>query len=393
MAVILVLALAAALNGADVRFHHLHYRVGDPAAAMTAAAARLGGVSTVVSGLGVGVRTGDTYLLFDRFNDDDPSGAEAVIDHVAFAAGDFEKAVNRLAQVHTVVARREDAVMFAAGGLRLEIVRESEAADLFWCPMHPDARRSAAGTCPICAMALVPIPPQRIGEYKLDVVAQRARRTGLTGLHLTVRDPQTNAKVTDFVTIHEKTLHLFIVSRDLSYFAHVHPDPLRDGTFLLRHALPPGEYMLLADFLPNGGSSQMVPRALISPGPRRSSAPPRVATTGGDLTATVGGVRFSLEPKQVEPGREACLTITMSDEQTGAPVTDLQPFLGAPAHMLVVRADLSDAIHGHPEEIGTGGPTVTFHPLIPADGVYKVWIQIQRGGKVITAPFLVSAGR
>jgi len=393
MEVILVLALAAALNGADVRFHHLHYRVRDPAAAMTAAAARLGGIRTIVPGLGVGVRTGDTYSLFDRLNEDDPSGSEAVLDHVAFAAGDFDKAVARLAQVHTVVARRDDAVMFAAGGLRLELVRETEGADLFWCPMHPDVRGPAAGKCPICAMELVPIPPPRIGEYKLDIVVQRGRPAGLSGLRLTVRDPQTNAKVTDFATIHEKTFHLFIVSRDLSYFAHVHPDPQRDGTFLLRHEVPAGEYMLLADFLPNGGSSQMVQRALISPGPRRTPAPPRVETTKSDLTATVGGVRFSLEPTGVQPGREVCLTITLTDETTGAPVSDLQPFLGAPAHMLIVRADLSDAIHGHPEEIGTAGPTVTFHPLIPADGIYKIWIQVQRGGKVITAPFLMTAGR
>jgi hypothetical protein len=389
----LLLALAAALNGADVRFHHLHYRVEDPAAAMTEAAGRLGGVRTIVQGLGVGVRTGDTYLLFDRLTGDDTSAAGPVVDHAAFAAGDFESAVKRLSRVHSVISRKDDAVLFDAGGFRIEIVRETDAPDLFWCPMHPDVRAPVAGKCPVCAMDLVPIPPPRIGEYKLDVVAQRGRRTGLSGLRLTVRDPQTNARVTDFATIHEKTFHLFIVSRDLAYFAHVHPEPQRDGTFLLRHELPSGEYMLLADFLPNGGSSQMVQRALISPGPRRPLVAPPSDTTDADLTATIGGIRFSLEPEQVEPGREACLTITLTDEKSGAAVTDLQGFLGAPAHMLVVRADLGDAIHGHPEETGTGGPTITFHPLIPAEGVYKIWVQVQRGGKVVTAPFLVRAGR
>lgn len=121
---------------------------------------------------------------------------------MAFAAGDFDTAVAKLALFHRVVTKKEDAVMFGAGGLRVEIVRDTALEDLFWCPMRP---------------------------------------SGLSALRLTVRDPQTNARVTDFATIHEKTLHLFIVSRDLAYFAHVHPEPQEDGTFLLRHEISAGE--------------------------------------------------------------------------------------------------------------------------------------------------------
>ena len=83
------------------------------------------------------------------------------------------------------------------------------------------------------------------------------------------------------------------------------------------------------------------------------------------------------------------MTFSFTDALTGRPVTDLEPYLGAPAHMLVVRADLADAIHAHPEEVATGGPTVSFHPLLPAEGAYKVWIQVQRRGRVITVPFVL----
>jgi hypothetical protein len=389
----LLLALLAMLQGVPVRYHHVHYRTADPAAAMADASARLNGVRTIVSGLGVGVKTADTYLLFDRLRDDEAGEAGLLFDHLAFASADFEGAVGKLAAMHRVLQRKDDSVLFDAGGVRIEIVRETETADLFWCPMHPDVRAASVGKCPICAMDLVPIPPLRIGEYKLDVALQRARRSGLSAIRLTVRDPETNERVTGFATIHEKTFHLFIVSRDLSYFAHVHPEPQPDGSFLLRHEVPPGEYMLLADFLPNGGSSQMVQKALISPGGTRTAGRAPSKSEASDLTATIDGIRFSLEPEDVEAGREACLTLTLTDAKTGASITTLEPLLGAPAHMLIVRADLTDAIHAHPEEIGTSGPVVTFHPLIPANGVYKIWVQIQRGGKVITAPFLVTAGR
>jgi hypothetical protein len=61
--------------------------------------------------------------------------------------------------------------------------------------------------------------------------------------------------------------------------------------------------------------------------------------------------------------------------------------------MLIVRGDLSDAVHAHPEEAVTGGPTVSFHPLLPAEGDYKLWIQVQRRGKVITVPFVLRTER
>lgn len=389
MELILLLALAVALQGAaPVRFHHAHYLVADPSAAMNEAAARLNGTRTIVSGLGVGVRTGTTYVLFDRREDEAADAPR--LDHIAFAATDFEGAVATMATLHKVLKRSPESALFDAGGLRLEIVRDTEAGDVFWCPMHPDVRSAAAGKCPLCAMDLVPIPPPRIGEYRLDIVLHRAPRRGLAGMQFTVREPDTNRKVTDFAILHEKTFHLFIVSRDLAYFAHVHPEPRPDGTFLLKHPLPPGEYMVLADFLPSGGSSQMVQRAIISPGPR-----PVARSTRLELrpVAVVEGVRFELEAEGVKAGGEACLTFTLTDAKTGASITDLEPFLGAPAHMLIVRADLTDAIHGHPEETSTSGPTVTFHPLMPADGLYKVWIQVQRGGKVITAPFVLQAGK
>jgi hypothetical protein len=57
--------------------------------------------------------------------------------------------------------------------------------------------------------------------------------------------------------------------------------------------------------------------------------------------------------------------------------------------MLLVKSDLTDAVHGHPEGQGQALPTVTFEPLIPAPGTYKLWVQFQRNGRVITAPFVL----
>ena len=58
--------------------------------------------------------------------------------------------------------------------------------------------------------------------------------------------------------------------------------------------------------------------------------------------------------------------------------------------MLLVNADLTEADHVHPEEPATRGPVVTFQPLMPAAGTYKLWFQFQRHGTVTTVPFVIA---
>jgi hypothetical protein len=264
----------------------------------------------------------------------------------------------------------------------------------FWCSMHPGERSPVPAACPICHMPMVAIPPFRVGEYPIDValVPQRGSR-GVAALRLVVRDPATRAVVTAFDTVHERTFHLFILGRDLEFFLHVHPEMRADGTFELTQALPPGEYVLVADFLPTGGVPQTVSRAILTPGfdppPVRGS--PARPLTAGPADVIVGGIRARLDAPAVAAGKDAHLQFTFSHAASGAPVTDLEPYLGSPAHLLMVNPDVTDAVHGHPEGEATSGPTVAFDVLVPAAGPFKLWVQIQRRGRVLTFPFTVVA--
>ncbi len=410
-----------------VRFHHVHFRVGDPAVAMNEAATKLGGTRVIVPGLGVGVRTDAEFVLFDRLDESDPpdllqqdvaraygsavgwlqsrgiSAAPASwastrivqahagrYHHLGFVTGDYEDTIARIG-VAPVKRTSESALFDAGGGVLVEIVRENDLPDAFWCPMHPDVRSGTAGKCPLCRMDLVPLPPPKLGEYRMDVTLEQ-NTGGMTGMRLAIREPDSNLLVRAFRTVHEKTLHLFIVSRDLEYFAHVHPEQLKDGSFRLDHPLASGEYMLIADFLPEDGPTQMIQRAIIvSKTGARGSGP---GARGSGLGARDSeDLRVSMKAENLVAGKDGRLTFTVTDAKTGTPVTDLEPYLGAPAHMLIVRRDLSDAVHEHPEEHSTGGPTVSFHPVMPAAGDYKLWIQLQRQGRVFTFPFEVRAGQ
>ena len=267
----------------------------------------------------------------------------------------------------------------------------AEAGAQFWCPMHPDERADVRGTCRICGMTLGPMPAAAFATYPVDL---RVTPT-LTGarLRLAVPQPATRAPrqgpghalVRRFSIVHERPMHLFIVGEGLDYFVHEHPVPQPDGVFMLDVRLPrPGPYMAIAEFLPEGGTPQIF-QQMFTTGEAfgRPAAPPI------DVVAkVVDGVRVSLDASTVKAGDTKTLAFRIEDAVSGAPVTDLEPYLGASAHLLIVPVDLTEALHGHPTDEGHG-PGLAFAPLVPRPGRYKAWIQFARAGRVSTTAFVI----
>ncbi|MGH9386464.1 MAG: heavy metal-binding domain-containing protein, partial [Vicinamibacterales bacterium] len=127
---------------------------------------------------------------------------------------------------------------------------------LYYCPMHPDVTAASPGRCARCGMALVAGDPFDLREYLLDVAstptAPRVRQN--VRLAFTVRHPSTRKVIDQFALVHEKPYHLFVISQDLEFYDHVHPEPQADGSYVINIVLPkPGYYRLFSDFLPVGG--------------------------------------------------------------------------------------------------------------------------------------------
>jgi hypothetical protein len=418
----------------SVRFHHFHFRVADPARSMNQAATSLNGTRVLLRGLGVGTRVGTEYVLFDRLDTSQATprmirsvgeaygaarawladhGVEVestatsarpaltelfdgeVLDHVAFTTADTSSVISSLLANGAKPSRQtDDSRLFPTDTVGVEIVRDIDAPDAFWCPMHPDIRSSVAGRCPLCRMELVPIPPPRVGEYRMEIaVTPGAGGRGASKLRLTIRDPATDRPVSSFATIHERLLHVFVIDRQLEYFRHIHPEQVSDGTFELRENIPPGQFMVIADFLPLSGRPQMLQHAIVTPGYRGTlfAGPPNL-TPEVPSEKVDRGVRVRLDAMTLRAGKEATLRFTLTDAITNEPISDLEPFLGAPGHLLLVSADLTESNHVHPEEPATHGPTITFQPILPAAGSYKVWLQFQHRGVVSTVSFVLSVG-
>lgn len=261
--------------------------------------------------------------------------------------------------------------------------------------MHPNVRSSdAAAKCNECGMALVAIPDRTAATYWLDVTTEPAavpvRRP--VRVQLTVRDRATNEAVTTFDEMHERLMHLFVVSADLQYFDHVHPAALKDGAFEIPLTLPrAGAYRLVADLLPTGGAPQTLQHTLLTSGHMAGAAKRYMEPQAETLEAIDGDVRARLTPAGARMGDDAHLVVELTDRRSGAPVTDVEPYLGAWGHMFLAAHDLADVVHSHPliEETTAGGPKITFQTLFARSGWYRVWTQVQRRGGLLTFGFTV----
>jgi hypothetical protein len=268
----------------------------------------------------------------------------------------------------------------------------------YWCPMHPDVRSTAPGVCPRCGMTLVPMPPPSFDRYPVDfTLTPEAIVAGQPAtLQIVVHGPHGDDAVTDFELVHEKSLHLFVVGQDLDYFAHIHPSlDAKTGAFTIALTLPAaGVYHLFADFLPTGGSPQVAHHVVVTAGFAGDLRPPAHLTPLPPV-AVQDGMKIRLDTPQLVPGRRALVTCRITDAATGKPIGDLQPYLGARGHLLVLSDDLTQYVHSHPaaDDPERLPSDVVFDVMFPQPGAYKLWAQFQRHDRVTTVAFTVDVKR
>jgi hypothetical protein len=283
----------------------------------------------------------------------------------------------------------------------------AQAPAAFMCPMHPDVITTAPGKCPRCSMDLVPGNPLALPDFELKVeTTPRVLKPGQPiKFRFSVHHPITGEQAKDFAVMHDKLFHLFVISRDLNEFAHIHPEKHADGSFTIEHTLPkPGHYTLFADFLPMGGGTQITGYPIATVGTDIDlTASTATLTPDPVLTKTADGVKVEIlnERATILGGEEVDLIFRFTDANTDAPITDLEKYLGAFGHLVLLNEDMTEYVHAHPREESQpdpsapvkGGPEVLFDALLPRPGRYRAWLQFQRNGKLSTVAFTFAAPR
>jgi hypothetical protein len=191
------------------------------------------------------------------------------------------------------------------------------------------------------------------------------------------------APVSDFEIVHEKKLHLIIIRQGLDKFTHTHPEPGPDGTMVTSMTFPDGgTYYFYADFTPRDGKGVTLMAELPVEG-AASAAPPLEPYVPGlvqtdEMLANVG----------IEAGQGMHRVSFALMDLAEAPVTDLEPYLGAMGHFVVVSADGRQYVHSHPTD-GAEANTVVFDVHFPGPGMYKGWGEFNRGGAVQVVPVVM----
>lgn len=121
------------------------------------------------------------------------------------------------------------------------------------------------------------------------------------------------------------------------------------------------------------------------------------ATTNktASMTSTVDGYTFTLALDS-EPKAGAAVMGNITVTKDGKPFTQLEPVMGAFAHVVGFTEDYNSVLHIHPmgkeptSDTERGGPKLEFHIEPKTAGFVKLFAQVRIDGKDIFAPFGVT---
>jgi len=191
--------------------------------------------------------------------------------------------------------------------------------------------------------------------------------------------------VKDFETVHEQKIHLIIVRDRLDQFAHIHPQIDPDGNMTAVFTFPTGgKYRLYADHKRSGKSHATAIGELNVSG----DTPPAPELTPSEPGRITGdGLNADVSVENAKMSGTATIVFRLTDS-SDSPVADLQPFMGAMGHLVVISADGKQYVHAHPSEDKSTDGTVEFETHFVMPGTYKAWGQFQRGDKVHVVAFV-----
>lgn len=226
------------------------------------------------------------------------------------------------------------------------------------------------------------------GRVDLWADAEQFEANRPVRLTLAFRDARGRA-VRFLEQVHEKPVHLIVISKDMVEFDHIHPEPVPGDALSVTHTFArAGDYLVYADYTAPG-EPPAIARFSVHVG--GAAGQPVPLHRDPDVKVTFAA------PPQIEADRDLDVAFTLS-------VTDLEPWLGAWGHIMIVSEDGMQFIHAHPLEgaaaadplaphthtapaLGPSPATIRTRIGFRQPGHYRLWFQFRRNGEISTLPF------
>lgn len=235
-------------------------------------------------------------------------------------------------------------------------------------------------------------------DYAIEVVTSPVQfGAGETvQLRIVIKDKQTQQPWGQYSVVNEKLLHLIAISEDMQQYEHLHPEYVGNGEFSVEYT-PPIEstYYLYAEFAPNA-TTEALARSVIA-----TKAAPAVGTVA-KLTEQArvqqsGQYIVDLDADQkLYANKTYKLSFQVRDSVSGTAVTSFEPYLGVMGHLAIVHEDKETYLHVHPtsafsrsDSDSATGRSIDFSAQFPKPGMYRMYLQFQREGRLQTAAYTV----
>ncbi|MCX6782803.1 MAG: hypothetical protein NTZ20_02280 [Candidatus Levybacteria bacterium] len=187
-------------------------------------------------------------------------------------------------------------------------------------------------------------------------------------------------------------MHFIAVRKDLQYFQHLHPD-YQDATgeFSVNVTFPTdGTYSLFPDFTPGINNPEKAPVTVYHDLNIGDLSKYKAQTVEVDSEAkkTFGEYQITYTfPSNVTKGED--INFSLNIARNGQSMTNLEPYLGALGHSVILKENTLDFIHTHAEELSSKGPYIKFATTFPESGNYKIFTQFQHQRKVVTTYYVI----
>lgn len=226
---------------------------------------------------------------------------------------------------------------------------------------------------------ILPIESRTAGKSVPTVI----RLSGLDGKPVTLEQLE---------LAHTEKIHLLVIDQSMTDYQHLHP-VAGDKPGEFRFDFAPkvgGPYHIWADIVPKATGKQEYSKTTL-----KVEGPPGTPTNSVNTRAEVDGYRFDLTTENNAPlqtGKATMVKVKVTGPDS-RDFSNLEPVMGAFAHMVAFPADLESVTHVHPmgaepkTAAERGGPELSFHVEPDKAGYQKFFLQVQIGGKDKFAAF------
>jgi hypothetical protein len=263
----------------------------------------------------------------------------------------------------------------------------TEHSSEYACPMHPEVTGHRGDKCPKCGMSLELINTTEGNiSMKLATNPNRIEAGNKVELSFTPKDKSESSVIVELQETHEKLIHVIAVNEELTWFDHIHAEPDNTGAYKVKETFPAaGKYLVYADYKTTIGGPQTDRLEVnVSGNGNASSHQPHQVKIKSE---TDGYSLLIPNGKNLKTGSVSLPIILLKDGKKIERV-DIENYLGAVAHIILIGQDDKDFVHIHPESSEIS--PIHAHAEISKPGLYRMWVQFQTNGKVHTADFTLN---